>query len=121
MDRIKSTTKAGLAPLVVRNVWQTLTDLPKVRKRRLRQTEWARPNDEEIRRYGMYADNRADFFHGIAHVGEATWLIYERAWAGYPDPPLYVCVFLAADDTVIAASDCNTLPSKWVFLTDTQT
>jgi hypothetical protein len=53
---------------------------------------------------------------GAASPAEAdgeTWIIMERLFSGFPDPPAYAVFFLSAEGRVIAATDMELLPGRW--------
>ena len=76
---------------------------------------WRPPTISDKSRFGAFADAFADVFHAIAESAGEVWLLYERDWFGFPDPPRYVVVALSADGAVIAADELNTLPRAWTF------
>lgn len=60
----------------------------------------------------------ANWPYAQSTVDQQKWVVLERAWAGWPDPPRYV--FLAFDlaGVVWAARDFHDWPQAWTLLED---
>jgi len=59
-----------------------------------------------------------DFLIATAHVGPEWWLLIERAWFGYPDPPRFAYLAFSDDGKQVAAGDLDTVPQVWTFPKD---
>ncbi len=57
----------------------------------------------------------ADALDAVATAEGETWLMGERLWFGFPDPPRFMVVFLDAESRVIAATDLDRLPRGWTI------
>lgn len=89
------------------------------RRRRRLEAALRKPSPEERKRWD--ADPRFEpHTDGIEWLGERggetgreTWLIGERLWHGWPDPPQWA--FWALDETgaVVCAADFDDWPSAW--------
>lgn len=98
-----------------RTVIETAADLPRTAARKRRAARWRHPEPGELARFGAVVELFTEGLDAIATVHGETWLMGERLWFGFPDPPRYVVVFLDAEARVIAAADLNHLPRGWAM------
>lgn len=49
---------------------------------------------------------------GVADVDDERWIVRDRDWFGWPDPPQYI-FFALADDRIRAAADFDRWPPRW--------
>ena len=55
----------------------------------------------------------ADFLIAAADVGEESWILLERVWAGFPDPPPFAFYAFKPDGQMICAADLNQPSPLW--------
>jgi len=60
----------------------------------------------------------ADWPFASTRVEDQRWVVLERLWAGFPDPPRYVFFALKPDGTIWAARDFHDWPAAWRMLED---
>ena len=53
----------------------------------------------------------------VAEVDDERWIVRDRDWFGWPDPPEYV-FFALAGDTIRAAADFDGWPPRWTLPDD---
>lgn len=84
------------------------------RRCRRQAVDWRLPGDEERRildgdpvlgRFG-------DMTQLVADVGAQRWIVRDRDWFGWPDPPEYV-FFALEGTTIYVARDFNGWPPAW--------
>ena len=75
---------------------------------------WRQPTSYEIN--AIHADpilsRFGDFIYAVADHNGLFLVVKERAWFGWPDPPLYALLGREADQITIAA-DFNNWPRRW--------
>ena len=106
---------AAFGVALPRTMMETITDLFRIAARKRRAVWWRHPDPEERARFGPVVELFADALDAIATPADETWLIGERVWCGFPDPPCYLVVFLDAEGRVIAAADLDRLPRGWTM------
>ena len=55
-----------------------------------------------------------DDAHAVAHIDGRQWIVRERDWYGWPDPPRYV-FFALEEGRIWVARDFNVWPRPWRF------
>ncbi len=65
---------------------------------------WA--DDESLQRFG-------DSLIAVADVGNRRWMIVERDWHGWPDPPEWAFFAIENNNAVWAAADFDIWPDAW--------
>ncbi|WP_294325240.1 hypothetical protein [uncultured Sphingomonas sp.] len=84
------------------------------RRARRRPILWRMPTDAEravIDAHpilGRFGDDTI----GIAEVDGERWIVRDRVWHGWPDPPRHV-FFATVGDTIRAATDFDRWPPRW--------
>ncbi len=106
---------AALGFALPRNLAETVVDRLRIATRERRMVSWRHPDSEERARFGGVVEMFADALDAIATSEGETWLMGERLWFGFPDPPRYMVVFLDAESRVIAATDLDRLPQGWMI------
>lgn len=80
---------------------------------------WRTPPWEEARRWSddPRFEPYAEWCEWVAEPetkrGRETWLVFSRAWHGYPDPPEFAFFAMDAAGTVICAADFDWWPMAW--------
>jgi hypothetical protein len=72
-------------------------------------------SDDEHGTIGRFGDETI----AVAHVDGRRWIVRERDWHGWPDPPRYV-FFAEEGKTIWAARDFNKWPRRWRLHADQQ-
>lgn len=75
---------------------------------------WQRPTAQDERRFAAFPalGRFGDFTIAAADFELKHWVVRERAWSGWPDPPTFV-VFALKDETVWMARDFEDWPPGW--------
>jgi hypothetical protein len=60
-------------------------------------------------------DRYANSLHAFITAGEELWVVIERDWHGYPDPPQFAILALNAGERQWAC-DFDHWPSQWRFI-----
>jgi hypothetical protein len=94
--------------------WEDLRYVFRFWIRRGRAITWRVPSDAEQRKLDAHPiigrfGNQTRF---VADVGTERWLVRDRDWWGWPDPPRYAYFVLDGDRLVVAA-DFNAWPVAW--------
>ena len=78
---------------------------------------WRKPDEDETRRYGACPriGRFGDFTHAIADFAGKRWIVRERMWSGWPDPPTYA-VFVFDGDALWMARDFERWPAAWAVI-----
>jgi hypothetical protein len=88
------------------------------RFRRCRKIEvaWRRPDDDEAK--AIEADpivgRFGDLTIGVAEIDGRRWIVRERDWHGWPDPPRFA-FFVLDQGEVWAGTDFDRWPSGWTW------
>ncbi|WAJ28279.1 hypothetical protein [Antarcticirhabdus aurantiaca] len=75
---------------------------------------WRSPTPQERRSicahptFGRFADDAV----ALADWGERRWIVMERTWSGWPDPPTYA-LFVLEGEAIWLARDFDGWPSAW--------
>ena len=56
-----------------------------------------------------------EFLFLASDIEDELWLLIERTWHGFPDPPQYAFFAFGADDKLIVGMDLDDLPEAWVM------
>ena len=87
--------------------------LIRFRRAKAMSVTWRRPDADEARwwdaRYGPFAD----WVYAVTEVDGRRWVVLERTWHGWPDPPEYAWFALNADGSLWAARDFDWWPTAW--------
>jgi hypothetical protein len=83
-------------------------------------TTWRLPTREEDAGYESHPIVRrfGDSTEAIASVDDRTWIVRERTFNGWPDPPRFAFFALDRDGTIWAAVDFHQWPGKWTISRD---
>ena len=76
--------------------------------------EWRQPSQEECHGLDGHAiiGRFGDDTIAVAQVGNQNWIVRDRTWHGWPDPPEFV-FFVLEDDKIWAAADFHNWPRAW--------
>lgn len=79
-------------------------------------TTWRAPTAEERPAQNAHpvVGRFGDEAHAVAQVGGQQWIVRERDWYGWPDPPRYV-FFALRDKQIWGARDFNIWPRAWTY------
>ena len=82
---------------------------------RRRAVEWRKPDDATRAFYDGHAliGRFGDGTLAVAEVDGRTWIVRERDWHGWPDPPRFVFFALEPDGRVWCARDFHVWPQAW--------
>ena len=77
--------------------------------------DWSAPDDVQRRHWDNHplCSRFGDATLAVAEVDGRMWLIRERDWHGWPDPPRFVFFALAPDGTIWCACDFGMWPEGW--------
>lgn len=84
---------------------------------RKRAMVWRAPSTDERAHFdthpliGRFGDDTV----AIASCGGRQWIVRERDWNGWPDPPRYVFFAIEPDGRVWSARDFHVWPQKWAL------
>ena len=83
---------------------------------RLRAASWCAPSDGERMHYDVHPlfGRFGDATTALAIVDGRTWIIRERDWHGWPDPPRFVFFALKPEGSIWCARDFHVWPQAWV-------
>lgn len=86
------------------------------RRRRRRSVEFRRPCWPAFTRwsYDPRFERHTDGIDWLTRSGEEFWLVGERLWHGWPDPPQWAFWALDAEQRLIAAADFDLWPPAWI-------
>lgn len=96
------------------NLWEDLVWMWRFRRARGQTIPWRRPTPDEdawieahpeLRRFG-------DFTVAVADFQSRFWLVRERVWSGWPDPPAYAA-FALEGEVVWMGRDFEFWPKAW--------
>lgn len=84
------------------------------RRYRRRTVAWRLPTDAEAAAIDGHPvlGRFGDHIVAVADVGDEHWIVRDRDWFGWPDPPEYV-FFALTGDTIRAAVDFDGWPPRW--------
>ena len=78
---------------------------------------WRKPSREQDTEYERHPilGRFGDATVAVTVVDQRKWVVRERDWHGWPDPPRYAFFALGPDDTIWAASDFHQWPVGWTI------
>jgi hypothetical protein len=81
------------------------------------QIAWRKPTREEDANYDGHViiGRFGDSTEAIAVVDQRTWIVRERTFYGWPDPPRFAFFALDAGGTIWAAADFHEWPRGWAI------
>ncbi|MEO9969298.1 MAG: hypothetical protein ABJG15_05635 [Hyphomonadaceae bacterium] len=85
------------------------------RSRAKRKTKWrnATPEEHAWLKAQPDLDPLGDFLCLAPKIDDELWLLIERVWNGFPDPPKFAFVAYDKDLNLIVAKDFQHCPSRW--------
>jgi len=83
--------------------------------RLVRQVDWRLPSAAELQAFKEHRrlSKIADALIAVADVAGEAWLLMERDWSGFPDPPPFAFFAYAADGKVICEADLDEPSPTW--------
>ncbi|KQM86028.1 hypothetical protein ASE67_09150 [Sphingomonas sp. Leaf23] len=89
------------------------------RRARLRDVRWRVPTAVEVAAIEGHPilGRFGDHVLMVAEVDDERWIVRDRDWFGWPDPPEYA-FFALAGDTIRAATDFDEWPPRWTLPDD---
>ncbi|WOS64693.1 hypothetical protein [Sinorhizobium fredii] len=112
--KLRGPTMALEADGLGQGFWEELRWFWRFRRSRRVPVPWRRPRTTDrdwierhtqMRRFG-------DTTVAVAWLDGRRWIVKERFWFGWPDPPRYV-MFVLESETVWMAKDFNRWPPQW--------
>jgi hypothetical protein len=96
------------------SLWDDLRYAFRFWSRRRRAVTWRAPTEAEQREFEAHPviSRFGDPLPLVADVGTERWLVRERMWWGWPDPPRYV-FFALEGGRIFVAQDFNSWPAGW--------
>ena len=87
------------------------------RVRAKRATVWRQANPEEHSWFKAQPEleTLGDFLLLAPDIKDELWLLIERVWNGFPDPPEYAFLAFDLDGQLIIAKDFDHLPRTWTL------
>ena len=55
----------------------------------------------------------ADFIIAVADAGDESWILLERVWAGFPDPPAFAFLAYRSTGETICEADLDQPSPSW--------
>ena len=55
----------------------------------------------------------ADFLIAVADAGDESWILLERVWAGFPDPPAFAFLAYRSNGETICEADLDRPSPLW--------
>ena len=88
-----------------------------LQKRKRRRTVWQRATPEEYQwlKTQPQIEELGDFLFLAPAIEDELWLLVERTWHGFPDPPLYAFLAFDLEGKLIAGGDLDHLPRTWTL------
>ena len=93
-----------------------------MRKCKRRKTVWRKATPEDYKWFQAQPqiEELGDFLFLATDTEDELWLLIERFWNGWPDPPLYAFLVFDLEGNLIAGGDFHRLPSAWTLPEPTQ-
>jgi len=87
------------------------------RARKKRQVAWrnATPQERDWLKGQPELEPLGDFLLLAPSVEDELWLLIERIWNGWPDPPMYAFLAYDQDYRLILGKDFDVLPRTWTL------
>ena len=85
-------------------------------ERRLELTaDWRLPSKRELRAFKEHHRLRdmADDLIAAADIHDESWILLERMWSGFPDPPPFVFIAFRSNGSQVCAADLDGLSPSW--------
>lgn len=79
------------------------------------EVNWRLPTDTEQTEFSRHRrlSEYADWLIAAADVGPESWILMERTWSGFPDPPPFAFFAYGADGKTICEADLNAPSPRW--------
>jgi len=86
-------------------------------KRAARAAAWrqANPDEHSWLKSQTELEQFGDFLFLTSNIEDELWLLIERTWHGFPDPPQYAFFAFGLDHRLIVAKDLDDLPTAWAM------
>ena len=57
----------------------------------------------------------AEFLVAAADVGDESWVLMERVWHGWPDPPRWIFIAFDPQGRTVCGCDFDHIPTTWTM------
>ena len=90
---------------------------PEAEKRLARAVTWRLPTNAERDAFSTHRrlSQVADALIAAADVDGESWILCERDWSGFPDPPPFAFFAYQSDGTTICEADLEDPSSEWLL------
>lgn len=94
-----------------------LLNLPRAKERLARTVVWRQPTDVEQKSFEGHRTLKiyAEFLVAAADVSDESWILMERVWHGWPDPPRWIFIAFDPQGREICAGDFDHIPANWTM------
>ena|GEM_PF-6795005 len=77
--------------------------------------DWRRPSAAEADAFAKHRvlPELADVLIAAADPGDESWILLERDWFGFPDPPRFEFIVYRADGATLCQASLDRLPPSW--------
>ena len=91
-----------------------LRSLARFRRCRRLPVEWRRPSPDDSERWDSHpiVGRLGDATYAVQEVDGRRWVVRDRMWFGWPDPPEFAWFVLDGQE-IWAALDFNDWPPRW--------
>ncbi|MBB1178303.1 hypothetical protein DSM05_03935 [Pseudomonas sp. FW305-3-2-15-E-TSA4] len=110
--------RAGFANKVTKGVPSSGLMNDKRANERLRRTvEWRTPTSTEQKAFEAHRTLKtyADFLVAAVETDDESWILMERVWHGFPDPPRWIFIAFGPDGRTICGGDFDHIPTNWTM------
>ena len=83
-----------------------------------REVVWHKPGQTEVEFWKNHQQLSlfGDGLFALAEVDEQLWLVVDRIWHGFPDPPEFAFFAVKPNGVIWAGADFDTWPAPWIIL-----
>ena len=110
--------RAGFANKVTKGAPSSGLMNDKRANERLRRTvEWRTPTSTEQKAFEAHRTLKtyADFLVAAVETDDESWILMERVWHGFPDPPRWIFIAFGPDGRTICGGDFDHIPTNWTM------
>lgn len=86
-------------------------------ERLARTVVWRIPTEVEQKSFEWHRTLKtyAEFLVAAADVGDESWILMERVWHGWPDPPRWIFIAFDPQGQHICGGDFDHIPANWTM------
>jgi hypothetical protein len=86
-------------------------------ERLARAVVWRTPTATEQKTFDAHRTLKtyAEFLVAAVEVDDESWILMERAWHGFPDPPRWIVIAFGPDGQMICGGDFDHIPTNWTM------